>query len=276
MGASNETSGYGPVHNPWDHTKVTGGSSGGSAAAVAGDLCIAALGTDTGGSVRQPAALCGVVGVKPTYGRISRYGVQAMASSLDQVGALTKTVEDAALLLGHISGHDGQDATSLPTQDYTLRNTACAEMSLQGKRIAIPHQFFAEGLDPAIAAVCKDMISRIESAGATVDWVDIPEVAYGIAAYYIIMPAEASTNLARFDGIRFGLSHQIAAYPSLHEYYTAVRSEGFGEEVKRRILVGSYVLSAGHYDAYYRRALLVKKSITKRFSDLLADYDAVI
>ncbi len=276
MGASNETSWYGPVHNPWDATKVAGGSSWGSAAAVAGDLCIAALGTDTWGSVRQPAALCGAVGVKPTYGRVSRYGVQPMANSLDQVGVITKTVEDAALLLGTLSGYDPQDATSLPDSDVSSWLKACASSSLTNKRFAIPKQFFAEGLDPAIAQMCKDMFVQLSHAGATVDRVDIPEFSYGIAAYYIINPAEVSTNLAKFDGIRFGLHKPIDQYPSLNEYYTAVRSEGFGEEAQRRILIGAYVLSAGHYDAYYRRALLVKNKIKQRFTQLFKDYDAVL
>jgi aspartyl-tRNA(Asn)/glutamyl-tRNA(Gln) amidotransferase subunit A len=276
MGASNETSWYGPVHNPRDATKVAGGSSWGSAAAVAGDLCIAALGTDTWGSVRQPASLCGVVGVKPTWWRVSRYGVQPMANSLDQVGVLTKSVEDAALLLWYLSGHDAQDATSLPDTDTTLWLRACSEYSLAGKRIAIPKQFFAEGLDPAIATMCTDMLERMKHAWAVIEWVDIPEFAYGIAAYYIINPAEVSTNLAKFDGIRFGLHKDIDQYPSLTDYYTAVRSEGFGEEAQRRILIWAYVLSAGHYDAYYRRALLVKQKIKQRFVQLFKDYDAVL
>lgn len=276
MGASNETSRYGPVHNPWDNTKVAWWSSWGSAAAVAGDLCIAALGTDTGWSVRQPAALCGVVGVKPSYGRVSRYGVQPMANSLDQVGVITKTVEDAALLLGFLSGHDAHDATSLPDSDTSIWSVACQQADLKNKRFAIPKQFFAEWLDPTIATMCKDMFEQITHAWATVDRVDIPEFSYGIAAYYIINPAEVSTNLAKFDGIRFWLHKDIDQYPSLADYYTAVRSEGFGEEAQRRILIGAYVLSAGHYDAYYRRALLVKQKIKQRFTQLFKDYDAVL
>src|SRR5215831_10819034 len=253
MGSSNENSGFGPVRNPWNRAYVPGGSSGGSAAAVAAGLCAAALGTDTGGSIRQPAALCGVVGLKPTYGRVSRYGVVAFASSLDQVGPLCRTVEDAALLLEVIAGPDPRDATSIAEPVPRYRDAL--GQGVAGLRLGIPKEYFVAGIEAEVEQAVRAAIRKLESLGARAVEVSLPHTEYGIAAYYILATAEASSNLARYDGVRFGLRIPGS---TLTEMYRKTREQGFGAEVKRRIMLGTYVLSAGYYDAYYLRAQRVR------------------
>jgi len=250
MGSSNETSAFGPVKNPWDKTKVPGGSSGGSAAAVAADLGVFSLGTDTGGSIRQPAALCGVVGLKPTYGRVSRYGLAALTSSLDQAGPLTKTVEDAALVLQSIAGPDQNDATvsDKPVPDYL----SCLNKGIKGLTIGLPGEYFGQGASTEVMTAIKEAVRVMESLGAKITEVSLPHTVYALAVYYIIMPAEASSNLARYDGIRYG--HQSGVAKNLYEVYAKSRAEGFGAEVKRRIMIGTYVLSSGYQEAYYLKA----------------------
>ncbi len=272
MGSSNETSFYGPVKNPWDTSRVPGGSSGGSAAAVAARLAPCATGTDTGGSIRQPAALCNLTGLKPTYGRVSRWGMIAFASSLDQAGPMTQTAEDAALLLNHMCGHDPRDSTSLaePVPDFT----ATLNAPLAGLRIGLPKQFFGDGLAAGTEKAVRDAIRVYEKLGATVRTIELPNVDLSVPAYYVIAPAECSSNLSRFDGVRFG--HRCDNPKDLADLYERSRSEGFGAEVKRRILVGTYALSAGYYDAYYLRAQKVRRLIKDDFVRALQDVDVIL
>ena len=268
MGSSNENSAYGPVLNPKALDRVPGGSSGGSAAAVSADFAVATLGTDTGGSIRQPAAFCGVVGVLPTYGRVSRYGLIAFASSLDRVGPLTKTVKDAAIVLQVIAGKDVMDATS---SDRPVANYVEELMKpLEGLRIGVPAEYFGEGLDPEIRNAIDDAIAGLKRAGCVVKPVSLPHTKYAIPTYYVIATAEASSNLSRFDGVRFGLRSEEAK--TLSAMFRKTRDEGFGPEVKRRILLGTYALSAGYYDAYYRKAQQVRTLLTR---DFLAAFTAV-
>ncbi len=272
MGSSNETSFYGPVKNPWDVNTVPGGSSGGSAAAVAANLVPAATGTDTGGSIRQPAALCGITGIKPTYGRVSRYGMIAYASSLDQGGVFTQTAEDAALLLNTMAGFDEKDSTSVnhPVPDYT----ASLNHSLKGKRIGLPKQFFTKDLDANMAKVLETAIAEFEKLGAQCQEVDLPNINLSVPTYYVIAPAECSSNLARYDGVRFG--HRCDTPKDLLDLYQRSRSEGFGNEVKRRIMIGTYVLSAGYYDAYYLKAQRVRRIITNEFKKAFESVDFML
>ena len=272
MGSSNENSAYGPVRNPWDTERVPGGSSGGSAAAVAANLAVATLGTDTGGSIRQPASFCGVVGVLPTYGRVSRYGLIAFASSLDRVGPFAANVRDAAMLLGAIAGHDPSDATSspAPVEDYAAESDKGAE----GLRIGVPAEYFGEGLDPEVRAAIEAGIAALEAAGCTVKPVSLPHTRYAVPTYYLIATAEASANLARFDGVRYG--YRSPRSDTLAAMYSHSRDEGFGAEVKRRILLGTYALSAGYYDAYYLKAQKVRRLLAEEFLRAFADVDAIV
>ena len=273
MGSSTENSGFHPTRNPYDTTRVPGGSSGGSAAAVGGNLCIAALGTDTGGSIRQPASFCNCVGLKPSYGRVSRYGVTAFASSLDQVGPMTKSVADAALLLQALAGHDEMDGTTPPepVPDYSA---ALADASLKGVKIGLPKEYFIDGLNPEVKAITEKAISACEAAGAELVEVSLPHTEYAMAVYYIVAPAEASANLARFDGVRYG--HRSARSEDVFTLYTRSRAEGFGAEVKRRIIMGTYVLSSGYYDAYYGRASKVRTLIRRDFEAAFGKVDALL
>ncbi|HZG20778.1 MAG TPA: Asp-tRNA(Asn)/Glu-tRNA(Gln) amidotransferase subunit GatA [Herbaspirillum sp.] len=266
MGSSNENSFYGPVKNPWDKTAIPGGSSGGSAAAVAARLAPAATATDTGGSIRQPASLCGVTGIKPTYGSVSRYGMIAFASSLDQGGPIAKTAEDCGLLLNAMTGFDERDSTSLqrPKEDFTRS----LNQSLQGLRIGVPKEFFGAGLAADVEAAVRGALAEFEKLGATLVDISLPKTELSIPVYYVIAPAEASSNLSRFDGVRYG--HRAADYKDLADMYKKSRAEGFGEEVKRRILVGSYVLSHGYYDAYYLQAQKIRRLIAEDFQRALA------
>ncbi|MDP1588394.1 MAG: Asp-tRNA(Asn)/Glu-tRNA(Gln) amidotransferase subunit GatA [Prosthecobacter sp.] len=272
MGSSTENSALGVTRNPHDLERVPGGSSGGSASAVAGDLAIAALGSDTGGSIRQPAALCGCVGIKPTYGRISRFGLVAFASSLDQIGPLTKTVADSALLLNHLCGHDSRDSTSLnvETPDFT----ASLGKDIKGLRIGLPKEYYINGIHPGVSASVQAAIRRLESLGAIIEEISLPHTELGVATYYVLAPAEASANLARFDGVRYG--HRSASAADLMEHYTRSRSEGFGPEVKRRILLGTYVLSSGYYDAYYIRAQKARTLIRDDFTEAFKKVDVIL
>ena len=272
MGSSNESSYYGAARNPWDTNKVPGGSSGGSAAAVAADLCAMATGTDTGGSIRQPAAFCGVTGIKPSYGRVSRWGMIAYASSLDQAGPITKSAEDAALLLNVMAGADDKDSTSLtmPKEDFTRDLNA----PLTGLRIGLPKQYFTEQLNPAIADAIRTAVGEMEKLGAVVKEIELPNSELALSAYYVIAPAEASTNLSRFDGVRYG--YRCENPKDLEDLYKRSRSEGFGEEVKRRIMIGTYALSAGYYDAYYRKAQKIRRLVKKDFAQAFADVDVII
>jgi len=272
MGSSNENSAFGPVRNPWDTTKVPGGSSGGSAAAVAAGIVPVALGSDTGGSVRQPASLCGVVGLKPTYGRNSRYGLVAFASSLDQVGVFARNVSDAANVLGVIAGRDEFDAT---TADVAVPDYAAAlSTDIKGARIGFPQTLFGAGLDDEVGRTVRAVVDTYRELGAEIVDIDLPHARYAIAVYYIIATAEASSNLARFDGVRYGFRAEDA--PELRQMYRKTREEGFGPEVKRRIMLGTYVLSAGYYDAYYRKAQQVRALIRKDFLDAFKQCDAII
>ena len=272
MGSSNENSAYGPVRNPRALDRVPGGSSGGSAAAVAAGFCTASLGTDTGGSIRQPAAFCGVVGVLPTYGRVSRYGLIAFASSLDRVGPLTNTVEDAATLLGVLAGPDRMDATSSarPVDDYA----AASRRDVAGLRIGVPAEYFADGLDPEVRAAVEKTIDHLRSQGCTIAPMRLPHTEYAIPTYYVLATAEASSNLSRFDGVRYG--HRTSNPKNLATLFRESREEGFGPEVKRRILLGTYALSAGYYDAYYRKAQQVRTLIARDFLTAFADVDAIV
>jgi len=272
MGSSTETSFFGPVLNPWDPARVPGGSSGGSAAAVAADECIASLGTDTGGSIRQPAAYCGVVGLKPTYGRVSRFGLIAYASSLDQIGPVTKDVEDAAILMNCISGYDGRDSTSVnrDVPDYTKALTG----DVKGLTLGIPGEYFIDGLDHDVASAVRTAIRELERQGATVREISLPHTQYAVAAYYLIAPAEASSNLARYDGVTYGYRSSTA--DNLQHMYERSRSEGFGPEVKRRIMLGTYALSAGYYDAYYKKASQVRTLIRRDFEEAFKQCDLIV
>ncbi|MGC8490880.1 MAG: Asp-tRNA(Asn)/Glu-tRNA(Gln) amidotransferase subunit GatA [Syntrophobacteraceae bacterium] len=272
MGSSTENSAFVKTRNPWDTDRVPGGSSGGSAAAVAAGLCAAALGTDTGGSIRQPASFCGVVGLKPTYGRVSRFGLVAFASSLDQIGPMTRDVEDAALMLQTLAGYDPADSTSvdLPVPDYR----AALNQSIAGLRLGIPREYFIEGTHPEVEAAVRDAIATCKSLGAQIVDISLPHTEYGIAVYYIIAPAEASSNLARYDGVKYG--HRTQNATDLLEMYRKSRSEGFGAEVKRRIMLGTYVLSAGYYDAYYRKASQVRTLIRRDFLEAFEKCDAIL
>jgi aspartyl-tRNA(Asn)/glutamyl-tRNA(Gln) amidotransferase subunit A len=280
MGSSNETSCYGDVVNPWrrtgeDTALTPGGSSGGSASAVAADLCLAATGTDTGGSIRQPAAFTGIVGIKPTYGRVSRWGIVAFASSLDQAGPMTKTVRDAALLLGAMAGHDPKDSTSadLPVPDFEAALTG----DIRGKTIGIPKEYRMDGMPAEIEALWANGTAMLRDAGATIVDISLPHTKYALPAYYVIAPAEASSNLARYDGVRFGHRAKLAQGDGITEMYEKTRAEGFGKEVQRRVMIGTYVLSAGFYDAYYNRARRVR-ALIKRDFDLAfaAGVDAIL
>ncbi|MBO7683941.1 MAG: Asp-tRNA(Asn)/Glu-tRNA(Gln) amidotransferase subunit GatA [Kiritimatiellae bacterium] len=274
MGSSTENSGLGVTRNPHDLSRVPGGSSGGSAAAVGGNMCIAALGTDTGGSIRQPASFCGCVGVKPSYGRVSRYGVTAFASSLDQVGPMTKSVEDAAILLGALAGHDAMDGTTpdVPVPDYAA---ALEGATLKGVRLGLAKEYMdVAGMDPEVRRITDEAIAKCEAAGAELVEVSLPHTEYAMAVYYIIAPAEASANLARFDGVRYG--HRSAAAKDVFSLYTRSRAEGFGPEVKRRVIMGTYVLSSGYYDAYYGRAQKVRTLIKRDFDEAFAKVDALV
>ena len=268
MGSSNETSFYGPVRNPWDHARVPGGSSGGSAAAVAAGLCSAATGTDTGGSIRQPAALTGICGLKPTYGRVSRYGMIAFASSLDQAGPMARSAADMALLLQAMAGFDPRDSTSIdqPVPDYA----AALYQPLTGLRVGLPAQYFDAGLDPAVGDAVRAALGELERLGAQLVDIALPHTPLSVPAYYVVAPAEASSNLARYDGVRYG--YRADGPVDLEDLYKRSRSEGFGAEVKRRILIGTYVLSAGYYDAYYLKAQRVRRLIR---NDFLAAFEQV-
>lgn len=272
MGSSTENSAFFPTRNPWDIKRVPGGSSGGSAAGVAAGEALFSLGSDTGGSIRQPAAFCSVVGMKPTYGRVSRYGLVAFASSLDQIGPLTKDVTDCALVMNAISGYDSRDSTSVnrPVPDYTKALIP----DLRGLRLGIPKEYFVEGMQVEVADRLKDAISVLQGLGATVDWeVSLPHTPYALAVYYIIAPSEASANLARYDGVKYGFS---AGGENMWEAMEKTRQHGFGPEVKRRIMLGTYALSAGYYDAYYLKAQKVRTLIRNEFEDTFKEYDALI
>jgi aspartyl-tRNA(Asn)/glutamyl-tRNA(Gln) amidotransferase subunit A len=273
MGSSNETSYYGPVHNPWNHDLVPGGSSGGSAAAVAARISCAATGTDTGGSVRQPAALSGITGLKPTYGRVSRYGMIAFASSLDQAGTLTQTAQDAAILLEAMAGLDPRDSTSL---DHAVpQYSQFVETAWENVTIGVPDNFFDAGLDDGIAAAVRTALHECEKLGATLKSIRLDNVHLSVPAYYVVAPAEASSNLSRFDGVRFGYRAADALRGDLHSFYKRNRGEGFGAEVKRRILTGTYVLSAGYYDAYYLKAQRVRRLISDDFARAFEEVDVI-
>jgi aspartyl-tRNA(Asn)/glutamyl-tRNA(Gln) amidotransferase subunit A len=272
MGSSNENSAYGPVRNPVDPERVPGGSSGGSAAAVAANLAVATLGTDTGGSIRQPASFCGVVGVLPTYGRVSRYGLIAFASSLDRIGPFAGNVRDAATMLSVIAGHDPNDATSsaAPVPDYAAES----DKPVEGLRIGVPKEYFGEGLDPEVRAAVEKGIEDLKAAGCTVKPISLPHTEYAIPTYYLVATAEASANLARFDGVRYG--HRSQKSDTLSAMYRHSRDEGFGAEVKRRILLGTYALSAGYYDAYYLKAQQVRRLLAEEFLKAFAEVDAIV
>ena len=272
MGSSNETSYYGPVKNPWDTDTVPGGSSGGSAAAVAARLVPASTGTDTGGSIRQPAALCGITGLKPTYGRVSRYGMIAFASSLDQAGPFARTAQDAAIMLAAMAGFDERDSTSVerPVEDYRAGLGA----SLAGLKIGLPREYFGEGLDAGVAAAVEAAIEAYKKLGATVTEISLPNTHLSVPAYYVVAPAECSSNLSRFDGVRFG--YRAGNPVDLTDLYTRSRGEGFGAEVKRRILIGAYALSAGYYDAYYLKAQQVRRLIREDFLKAFEQVDVIM
>ncbi len=271
MGSSNETSYFGPVKNPWDKSRVPGGSSGGSAAAVAARLAPVASATDTGGSIRQPAALCGLTGIKPSYGRVSRYGMVAFASSLDQAGVLARNAEDAALVLQAMSGFDQRDSTSLdlPAPDYM----SGLNEPLKGKVIGLPKEFFGDGVEPEVAAAIESAVAEFQALGANTVEVELPHSELGIPCYYVIAPAEASSNLSRFDGVRYGF--RASEYDDLNDMYEQTRAQGFGEEVQRRIMVGTYVLSSGYYDAYYIKAQKLRRLISNDFSSAFEKCDFI-
>lgn len=272
MGSANESSFFGPVKNPWDQRAVPGGSSGGSAAAVAARLTPAATGTDTGGSIRQPAAFCGITGIKPTYGRVSRFGMIAFASSLDQGGPMAASAADCALLLNSMAGFDERDSTSLPHPDEDFQREL--NTSLKGLRIGVPKEFFGPGLASDVEQAIRAALHQYEQAGAVLVEISLPKTALSIPVYYVIAPAEASSNLSRFDGVRYG--HRAAHYDGLTDLYKKSRTEGFGEEVKRRILVGSYVLSHGYYDAYYLQAQKIRRLIANDFQAAFAQCDVIM
>ncbi len=277
MGSSNETSYFGGVKNPWDFERVPGGSSGGSAAAVAARLCAAATGTDTGGSIRQPASLCGFTGLKPTYGLVSRYGMIAFASSLDQAGPMAKSAEDCALMMNVMVGFDERDSTSLnrPKEDYTRGlDKMQGEQPLKGLRIGLPKEYFADGLDANVAKVVQYAIAEYRKLGAETVDISLPNSQLSIPVYYVLAPAEASSNLSRYDGVRYG--HRAAEYDDLMDMYMKSRAEGFGAEVKRRILIGTYVLSAGYYDAYYLKAQQIRRLIADDFTQAFKQCDIIM
>jgi aspartyl-tRNA(Asn)/glutamyl-tRNA(Gln) amidotransferase subunit A len=271
MGSSTENSGFHTTRNPWDTERIPGGSSGGSAAAVAADECIAALGSDTGGSIRQPAALCGVVGMKPTYGRVSRYGLVAFASSLDQIGPITKNVADCALLLNAISGRDLRDSTSAPVgvPDFT----AAIGKEIKGMKVGVPKEYFIEGMDPEVERAVREAIRKLESLGAVAVDVSLPHTGYAVATYYVLATSEASSNLARYDGVKYGFR---AEGRDLIDTYMRTRAEGFGPEVKRRIMLGTYALSSGYYDAYYKKAQQVRTLIKDDFEKAFREVDLIV
>ena len=272
MGSSNETSFFGDVKNPWDFTRVPGGSSGGSAAAVSARLCAAATGTDTGGSIRQPASLCGFTGLKPTYGLVSRYGMIAFASSLDQAGPMAKSAEDCALMMNVMAGFDERDSTSLnhPKEDYARD----LQKPLAGLKVGLPKEYFAEGLDAGVAKVIQEAIEQYKKLGAEMVDISLPNTNLSIPVYYVLAPAEASSNLSRYDGVRYG--HRAAQYDDLMDMYCKSRAEGFGAEVKRRILIGTYVLSAGYYDAYYLKAQQIRRLIAQDFTEAFKKCDVIM
>lgn len=272
MGSTTETSAYGPTKNPWNIEHVPGGSSGGSAAAVAANECFCALGSDTGGSIRQPASYCGVVGMKPTYGTVSRYGLIAYGSSLDQIGPLCKDVTDCATIMEVIASHDKKDSTSVERKDTDFTSALVDDVA--GMRIGIPRDYFGEGLDPQVKEAVLSAAEVLKSKGAIVEEFDLSLVEYAIPTYYTIAAAEASSNLERFDGVKYGF--RAKDYDGLHSMYKKTRSEGFGPEVKRRIMLGSFVLSSGYYDAYYLKALRVKAMIKKAFDEAFAKYDVIL
>jgi len=272
MGSSTETSYFGITRNPWDLERIPGGSSGGSAAAVAADECIASIGSDTGGSIRQPAALCGVIGMKPTYGRVSRYGLIAFASSLDQIGPFTKDVEDCAIMMNVIAGYDPKESTSVPMdvpdyREFVLRG-------IDDWRVGIPKEYFIEGIDPEVMEAMKSTITAIEGLGAKCVEISLPHTEYCLAVYYIIAPAEASSNLARYDGVKYGFRSQDSR--DLLDMYKRTRSAGFGAEVKRRIMIGTYALSSGYYDAYYKKASQVRALIKRDFEEAFKQCDVIL
>ena len=271
MGSSTENSAFGVTRNPWDTNRVPGGSSGGPSAAVAAAEVAVSLGSDTGGSIRQPAGFCGVVGLKPTYGRVSRYGLIAFASSLDQIGPFTRSVEDAALVLSAIAGHDSADSTSspLPVPDYRAGLTG----DLRGTRIGVAREYSIDGMEPGVEKAVAEAVAQLRSLGAEIIEVSLPHTSYALATYYITAPAEASANLARFDGVRYGLSREAG---SLKEMYETTRGEGFGDEVKRRIMLGTYALSSGYYDAYYVKAQKVRTLIKRDFDEAFVSVDAIV
>src|SRR5881396_100288 len=272
MGSSTETSAFGPTRNPCNLAAIPGGSSGGSAAAVAAELCVAALGSDTGGSIRQPAACCGVVGLKPTYGRVSRYGLVAFASSLDQIGTLTKDVRDAAMLLKVIAGYDPQDSTSadVVVPDYSKS----LKTSMRGMKVGVPKEFFTDGMDPEVEQAVRAAIEQMKDLKAEIKEISLPMTKYAVAVYYVIATAEASSNLARYDGVRYGV--RAAKEKGLLEMYTKTRQEGFGAEVKRRIMLGTYALSAGYYEAYYGKAQVVRTLIKRDFDEAFKEVDIIV
>ncbi|MBW2058729.1 MAG: Asp-tRNA(Asn)/Glu-tRNA(Gln) amidotransferase subunit GatA [Deltaproteobacteria bacterium] len=272
MGSSTENSCFGPTRNPWSLERVPGGSSGGCAAAVAADTCAGAIGSDTGGSIREPASFCGVVGLKPTYGRVSRYGLVAFASSLDQVGPMTKDVEDAAILLKAICGFDPRDSTSAKVEVPDFRRSLVRDV--KGLRLGIPKEYFIEGMDPDVERVLDKTIGLFEELGARCTTISLPHTAYAQAAYYIISTAEASSNLARYDGVKYG--HRCQGYGGIIDMYEKTRTEGFGAEVKRRIMLGTYALSAGYYDAYYRKATQVRRLVKQDFDDAFEVVDVIL
>lgn len=271
MGSSTENSAYGPSKNPWDTGRVPGGSSGGSAAALAAGFATVALGTDTGGSVRQPASLCGTIGLKPTYGRLSRYGLIALASSLDQLGIFARTVEDAALLLEVMQGDDPKDATCNPDSDLVVPELI--DKDIKGLRIGLPKEYFKQGLDKEVEKKVREAVNFLQGQGAEIIEISLPHAKFSLAAYYIIMPCEASSNLARYDGIRYGLSVEAA---DLDQIYKQSRGQGFGDETKRRIMLGTYALSSGYYDAYYKRALQVRTLIRQDFDNAFDQVDCIL
>ncbi|MDO9205423.1 MAG: Asp-tRNA(Asn)/Glu-tRNA(Gln) amidotransferase subunit GatA [Methylotenera sp.] len=277
MGSSNETSYFGGVKNPWSFDRVPGGSSGGSAAAVAARLCAAATGTDTGGSIRQPASLCGFTGLKPTYGVVSRYGMIAFASSLDQAGPMAKSAEDCALMMNVMAGFDERDSTSLnrEKEDYTRDlNKPNLDLPLKGLKVGLPKEFFADGLDASVGKVIDSAIAEYKKLGAEIVEISLPNTGLSIPVYYVLAPAEASSNLSRYDGVRYG--HRAAEYTDLMDMYNKSRAEGFGAEVKRRILIGTYVLSAGYYDAYYLKAQQIRRLIAQDFVEAFKQCDVIM
>ncbi|MBI2486543.1 MAG: Asp-tRNA(Asn)/Glu-tRNA(Gln) amidotransferase subunit GatA [Deltaproteobacteria bacterium] len=272
MGSSTENSYFGPTRNPWDLERVPGGSSGGSAAAVSASLCFGSIGTDTGGSIRQPATLCGLVGLKPTYGRVSRFGMIAFASSLDQGGPLTKTVEDTALMLNIIAGNDSRDSTSVnsPVPDYT----SCLNDGIKGVKVGVPREYFIKGIDTEVEEAVKRAIALVEDLGGVVEEISLPHTKHAVSAYYLLAPSEASSNLARYDGVKYGF--RVYDAENLRDMYFKTRAEGFGREVKRRIMIGTYALSSGYYDAYYLKAQRVRTLIKKDFEDAFKKVDVIM